>query len=66
LGAATVLSLRAVIPTTSHVAIGAAVLATSLLLALLAARRERPAFSAEILSAAADAPVFAARREVRA
>ena len=66
LGAATVLSLRAVIPTTSHVAIGAAVLATSLLLALLAARCERGAFSAEILSAAADAPVFAARREVRA
>jgi cytochrome c oxidase assembly protein subunit 15 len=36
LGAATVLSRRAVIPTTSHVAVGAAVLATCLALALRA------------------------------
>jgi heme a synthase len=67
LGAATVLSMRAVIPTTSHVAIGAAVLATSLVLTLRAARRERVARGAQAVSVAADAPAFAsAGREVRA
>lgn len=41
LGAATVLSRRAVVPTTSHVAVGAAVLATCLALTLRAWRLER-------------------------
>ncbi len=41
LGAATVLSRRAVIPTTSHVAIGAALLATCVALALRAWHFER-------------------------
>jgi cytochrome c oxidase assembly protein subunit 15 len=67
LGAATVLSRRAVIPTTSHVAVGAAVLATSLVLTIRAWRRERIAVAAEASSAAADALAFAAaRRKVSA
>ena len=41
LGATTIWTHRAVIPTTAHVAIGAAVLATSLALALRAVHRER-------------------------
>ncbi len=41
LGAATILSRRAIIPTTSHVAVGAAVLATCLALTLRAWRLER-------------------------
>jgi len=41
LGAATVLSRRAVVPTTSHVAVGAAVLATCLALSLRAWHLER-------------------------
>jgi len=41
LGAATVLSRRAVIPTTSHVAVGAALLATCVALALRACHLER-------------------------
>jgi heme a synthase len=46
LGAATVLSRRAVIPTTSHVAVGAAVLATCLALTLRAWNLERAARAA--------------------
>jgi cytochrome c oxidase assembly protein subunit 15 len=67
LGAATVLSRRAVIPTTSHVAVGAAVLATCLALALRAYHLEgtsRVASASERGSARAprlDAP---ARHEV--
>jgi len=67
LGAATVLSRRAVIPTTSHVAVGAAVLATCLALALRAYHLEGASHTAgasEHASAHAprlDAP---ARREV--
>ena len=69
LGAATVLSRRAVIPTTSHVAVGAAVLATCLALALRAYHLEGASHTAgasEHASAHAprlDAP---ARREVGA
>ena len=69
LGAATVLSRRAVIPTTSHVAVGAAVLATCLALALRAYHLEGASHTAgasEHASARAprlDAP---ARREVGA
>ena len=69
LGAATVLSRRAVIPTTSHVAVGAAVLATCLALALRAYHLEGASHAAgasEHASARAprlDAP---ARREVGA
>jgi cytochrome c oxidase assembly protein subunit 15 len=48
LGAATILSRRAVIPTTSHVAVGAAVLATCLALALRAWHFERAARAAGI------------------
>jgi heme a synthase len=46
LGAATILSRRAVIPTTSHVAVGAAVLATCLALTLRARHLERAACAA--------------------
>ncbi len=57
LGAATVLSMRAVIPTTSHVAVGAAVLATAVALALRAAHLERIARGAAgTLGAAGIAP----------
>ncbi|HZO83296.1 MAG TPA: COX15/CtaA family protein [Candidatus Binataceae bacterium] len=56
LGAATVLSMRAVIPTTLHVAIGAAVLATSVVLALRAAHLERQAGSAHARAVAGVAP----------
>lgn len=55
LGAATVLSRRAVIPTTSHVAVGAAVLATCLALTLRAWHLER-ASRAAIVSASVPAP----------
>jgi cytochrome c oxidase assembly protein subunit 15 len=58
LGAATVLSRRAVIPTTSHVAVGAAVLATCLALALRA-------YHVEGASHAADASDRASTRESR-
>lgn len=56
LGAATVLSMRAVIPTTLHVAVGAAVLATSVVLALRAAHLERIERAAPALDAADIAP----------
>jgi heme A synthase len=46
LGAATILSRRAVIPTTSHVAVGAAVLATCVALTLRAWHLERGARTA--------------------
>jgi cytochrome c oxidase assembly protein subunit 15 len=49
LGAATILSRRAVIPTTSHVAVGAAVLATCLALTLRARHLERASRSAGVL-----------------
>jgi heme a synthase len=58
LGAATVLSRRAVIPTTSHVAVGAAVLATSVALTLRAWHLER-------ISRAAGAPENARARAPR-
>ena len=70
LGAATVLSRRAVIPTTSHVAVGAAVLATSVALTLRAWHLERISRAAGALeSARARAPrmqAAAARHEVGA
>jgi heme A synthase len=53
LGAATVLSRRAVIPTTSHVAVGAAVLATCLALTLRAWHLERAARAASVPEGAA-------------
>jgi heme A synthase len=58
LGAATVLSRRAVIPTTSHVAVGAAVLATSVVLTLRAWHLER-------ISRAVGAPESARARAPR-
>lgn len=51
LGAATVLSMRAVIPTTAHVAVGAAVLATCVALTLRAAHLERLARAADVFDA---------------
>jgi heme a synthase len=68
LGAATILTRRAVIPTTSHVAVGAAVLATCLALTLRAWRLERAARVAGASeSARAPAPrISAARHEVGA
>ena len=62
LGAATVLSRRAVIPTTSHVAVGAAVLATCLALTLRAWHLERAARAAGVaVSAAAPAARLGSR-----
>jgi cytochrome c oxidase assembly protein subunit 15 len=52
LGAATILSRRAIIPTTSHVAVGAAVLATCLALTLRAWRLERATRTAGIAESA--------------
>jgi len=52
LGAATILSRRAIIPTTSHVAVGAAVLATCLALTLRAWRLERGTRTAGIAESA--------------
>jgi len=69
LGAATILSRRAVIPTTSHVAVGAAVLATCLALTLRAWHLERGARAAGASeSARVRAPRLgaAARHEVGA
>jgi heme a synthase len=69
LGAATVLSRRAVIPTTSHVAVGAAVLATSVALTLRAWHLERISRAAGVPeSPRARAPRLeaAARHEVGA
>jgi heme a synthase len=69
LGAATVLSRRAVVPTTSHVAVGAAVLATCLALTLRAWRLEHAARAAGASeSARARAPRLgaSARHEVGA
>lgn len=69
LGAATILSRRAVISTTSHVAVGAAVLATCLALTLRAWRLERVARAAGAsVSARTQAPRIsaAAQHEVRA
>ena len=70
LGAATVLGRRAVIPTTSHVAVGAAVLATCLALTLRAWRLERAALVAGASEGApAHAPKMgaaAARNQVSA
>ena len=69
LGAATVLSRRAVVPTTSHVAVGAAVLATCLALTLRAWHLERAARAAGASeSARARAPRLgaSARHEVGA
>jgi heme A synthase len=69
LGAATILSRRAVIPTTSHVAVGAAVLATSVALTLRAWHLERAARLAG-RSESANAPAMRvdamARREAGA
>jgi cytochrome c oxidase assembly protein subunit 15 len=68
LGAATVLSRRAVVPTTSHVAVGAAVLATCLALSLRAwhlERGARVAGVAENVAAPADR-LNAASRQVSA
>jgi heme A synthase len=69
LGAATVLSRRAVVPTTSHVAVGAAVLATCLALTLRAWNLEHAARAAGASeSARARAPRLgaSARHEVGA
>jgi heme a synthase len=69
LGAATILSRRAVIPTTSHVAVGAAVLATCLALTLRAWHLERAASAAVISESARAYPSrldAGARHEVRA
>jgi heme a synthase len=69
LGAATILSRRAVIPTTSHVAVGAAVLATCLALTLRAWRLERAARTAGISESAGVRPPMlgaATRHEVGA
>ncbi|HVB79649.1 MAG TPA: COX15/CtaA family protein [Candidatus Binataceae bacterium] len=70
LGAATVLSRRAVIPTTSHVAVGAAVLATCVALTLRAWNLERAARARAVSEGAqARAPrlgAAAARHEVGA
>jgi len=69
LGAATVLSRRAVIPTTSHVAVGAALLATCVVLALRAWHLERTARAAGAHGDSAPRVarfVPAARREVNA
>lgn len=69
LGAATILSRRAAIPTTSHVAVGAAVLATCLALTLRAWHLERAAHLAgrsENASAPAIRVDAVARREVGA
>ena len=52
LGAATILSRRAVIPTTSHVAVGAAVLATCLALTLRAWHLERASRTAGVSESA--------------
>jgi cytochrome c oxidase assembly protein subunit 15 len=57
LGAATVLSMRAVIPTTAHVAVGAAVLATCVTLTLRAWHLERIARTAGVFGAAGIAPL---------
>jgi len=56
LGAATILSRRAVIPTTSHVAVGAAVLATCLVLTLRAWHLERVTRAAGLSESAAVRP----------
>lgn len=62
LGGATVLSRRAVIPTTSHVAVGAAVLATCLALTLRAWHLERASRGASVPEgAAASAAQFGSR-----
>lgn len=69
LGAATVLSRRAVIPTTSHVAVGAAVLATCLALTLRAghlARGARTVGGSESVRAHTPRLDAVARREVGA
>jgi heme a synthase len=69
LGAATILSRRAVIPTTAHVAVGAAVLATCLALTLRAWHLERAARAAGISeSAGVRSPMLgaAARHQVSA
>jgi cytochrome c oxidase assembly protein subunit 15 len=69
LGAATILSRRAVLPTTSHVAIGAAVLATCLVLTLRAWHLERAGHTVGVsASVEAHPPILgaAARHEVRA
>jgi cytochrome c oxidase assembly protein subunit 15 len=69
LGAATVLSRRAVLPTTSHVAVGAAVLATCLALTLRAWHLERGARAAGISEGAGVRSTMlgaAARRQVGA
>jgi cytochrome c oxidase assembly protein subunit 15 len=58
LGATTIWSGRAVLPTTAHVAVGAAVLATSLVLTIRAfAARERPAAIESVLSPVIETPV---------
>jgi cytochrome c oxidase assembly protein subunit 15 len=66
LGAATVLSRRAVIPTTSHVAVGAALLATCVVLALRAWHLERAARAHGDSAPRVARFVPAARREVNA
>jgi heme a synthase len=69
LGAATILSRRAVIPTTSHVAVGAAVLATCLTLTLRAWHLERAARAVGVSeSAGVRSPMLgaSARHEVSA
>ena len=69
LGAATILSRRAVLPTTSHVAVGAAVLATCLALTLRAwhlERTSRAAGAAESARTQAPRTGAAAPHEVRA
>ena len=67
-GAATVLSRRAILPTTSHVAVGAAVLATCLALTLRAWHLERASRSASFSGSAAalSAPLDVTSRQVSA